>query len=144
TNNRAGFARECTECLWRPFQPDHSPQKGAVTLSHSGRLRTPTRRPRMCILNRSLVLVSIGALALGAGFALPGGATAARPPATKQPEKKPAPPVTKPAPKEGQPGEKKPGTPSMEEMMKAGQPGPEHKILETMLGNWEGDVKFWM
>jgi Protein of unknown function (DUF1579) len=97
----------------------------------------------MCILNRSVVLVSIGALALGAGFTLSRGVTAAQPPAT-QPEKKPVPPVTKPAPKETQPGEKKPATPSMEELMKAGQPGPEHKLLETMLGNWEGDVKFWM
>ena len=34
--------------------------------------------------------------------------------------------------------------PEMEAMMKQMQPGPEHKVLDQMVGTWEGEVKMWM
>lgn len=89
----------------------------------------------MCTWKQPLVIVSVAMVAFAAGQALPGhgGALAG------QPDKKAAQPEKHPA----KPGDKAP-VPGMDEMMKTMQPGPEHKVLESMVGEWEGDVKFWM
>ncbi|MFN0132342.1 MAG: DUF1579 domain-containing protein [Phycisphaerales bacterium] len=50
-------------------------------------------------------------------------------------------PEMKPAKPDAQPPA---GMPDMEAMMAAMTPGDHHKVLEVMLGNWEGEVKFWM
>ena len=77
----------------------------------------------MCNWKCPLLALSLGALALTVGLA--------------QPEKKPA----------DKPAAAQPGMPSdaeMAKMMALMQPGPEHKVLEGLLGEWEGDVKIWM
>jgi hypothetical protein len=85
--------------------------------------------------SHSLVLVAVGAAAFAAGRAGTWGDAAV----AAQPEKKPA---AQPGKKEGA------GDAKMQEMMQAMmekmKPGAEHKRLDALLGDWEGDVQFWM
>ena len=101
--------------------------------------------------SQSAVVAMVAVIAFAAGRAAPigGSAAAAQPPGDKkpaaaQPDKKDSKPDKKdaqPAKKEGKPGGPPEPTP---EQIKRMSPGPEHKILEGMVGDWEGEVSMWM
>src|SRR4051812_6551685 len=94
-----------------------------------------------------LTVVSVAAIAFVAGRSIPAGDAALAAQEGKKPEKAAQP--DKPA----QAGKKEGGgmgaaddkmREMMEKMAAQMQPGPEHKILDALLGDWEGTVKFWM
>jgi len=79
-----------------------------------------------------IAAIGVGAFVLGRALPPSAGTAAA------QPEKK----AEKPAQPEKKPDAK--GDDGMAAMMELMQPGAEHKQLDTMVGEWEGSVKFWM
>ncbi len=102
----------------------------------------------MSKLTNTALIVLVAGAAFAAGRLAPTerGALAAQP-ETKpaQPQPKPAPPQTKPAPAQpAQPGMDEKAMKAMQEMMAAMTPGAQHKLLDCMLGEWEGWVKFSM
>ncbi|MBL9030832.1 MAG: DUF1579 domain-containing protein [Phycisphaerae bacterium] len=90
----------------------------------------------------AVVAAAVGlAFVAGRNWPGPGSEAAAQPP---KPETKPAAPA-KPEVKPAQPPAPPPaGGPDMEALMASMTPGEHHKVLDVMLGTWEGDVKFWM
>lgn len=82
----------------------------------------------------------VGGLAVVASAVTLGGVFVA----LGQPETRPATP-----PRPGTPAQPaRPGTPTdpqaQQRMEKAKNPAPEHKKLDTFVGEWEGEVKMWM
>ena len=86
----------------------------------------------MAMWKQSAAVVAVAMIAFAAGRLAPGGDSALAQPPKDAKDKK----------KEAQPADQM--KQMMEKMMAQMQPGPEHKKLDVMLGNWEGDVKFWM
>lgn len=82
---------------------------------------------------QAITVVIAATLAFAAGRSLPVNNAAA----AAQPEKKAAP---------GQPPKTPatPAAPGLDELMQKMQPGEEHKRLDALVGEWEGNVKFWM
>ncbi len=88
---------------------------------------------------QTALLVGAAALAFAAGRAVPWNeGVASAQPATKDKAAQPGQPAKPDRPAA------QPETDPMAAWMAKMQPGPNHKVLDAMLGNWEGGVKFWM